>query len=133
MKKSRLEWLKYIEDKSLIIYDNIYNKPYYYFILLFYEEICDDNINKIIRLLISSYSKFKLKAGSFFTVIDKTENPKSHFQNNYLANDFKIIVKDNYETKFIRKKNDSDNERRYDELIMYIRNIGHMQTALNKR
>ena len=112
--------IKIVEDKSLIIKDNKYNKPFYYFILIFYEEISDYEKNKIIKLFINSYKIFKLKSGALFTLIDKAKND---MQNEYFVNDFKIIDKDYYKTELIETLNNRDDENHYDKLIMYIKNI----------
>jgi len=107
-------------DTSLIIMDKNYKKPYYNFLIKYYENVNDDEMYNVLKFYLESIKNIKIKTGSFYVFID--EKDENNYIENYLNIGFKYLNKDTYKSKtekfFI--KNNIDNP--YKKMRIVIKN-----------
>jgi hypothetical protein len=87
----------------------------------YYENISEYDLNVVINIFIKSIDKFKLKAGTIYTLID--ESIEQNVQNNYFSNGFKYLSKEKYKSKIEKKLKKMGIENTYDKLKMLIREL----------
>ena len=108
-------------DKSIIFQNKTYKKPFYSIGMKFYENIPDNEIDKVLKLFINSIKVFKMKNGTMFATVD--ESIKENYKNNYISNGFAYLDKEFFKTKLEKFfiKNGINNP--YETLKLFIKEM----------